>query len=700
MAKIKTMVMLAGLLLLTALLAIGTATPTAFSQTGEYRAAFEVTDPPKTGRVGLPLVLPKVTIKNAGTLGWPAGGTNEVRLGYRWFYGYGAAIPKTGETAWEEIRGKLTVDIPVGQSIIFPDFQVRVPNTPGDYTLRLDMVFTTGDRYFQQLGSSDFSLNVSVKARDTTAPSVTMSALPIYSTSTTFPVTWAGKDDNDGSGIATYDIQYKTLTDNNWQSWLNNTPLSTANFSGDNGKVYQFRARARDKSGNQSNFPNNEQTVTRVDSLSPVAKINALPANSAGVFLVNWSGFDDLSGLQLFDVQYREGNGEWLDWIITSASTSGVFNGEAGKTYGFRVRATDYAGNQQEYSNQAQATTTVAAAPSSAYAPPLPPAQPTTGTKTYFFPLAVKNGDNGTGVTGIVVHNSGNAPANIFVRYINREGAPDNTPAGQPLTNDAATAAARVKTETDTIPAGSFKSYWAGDLGIPFYNGWLTVASSSNLVVTGIREAANGRTVTYAASSAATTLYLPYFNKANSTISIANTIPISTEVEIRYYNQQGALVTTDKRQLSRLGSARFSINTPNPSDTFVGSVVLVSRQAIAGSVETILDDGTAFSYPAQTKAEQTPPPLNAYKEVDGFTTTLLLQNPDKDPLNFKVEYINANNAVVGIVEQQLAGFGQVSLWQGNIPGNTFNGKIKITATKPVVAVVVGAGAGYKGRVFP
>ena len=239
-----------------------------------------------------------------------------------------------------------------------------VPNAAGDYTLHIDLV-QGANGWLADKGSPDLAFKVTVRAKDITAPTSQVSPLPLFSTSTTFTVTWEARDDNGGSGVAYYDLQYKVPGDQEWHDWLLNTGATSAQFAGENGKLYLFRSRASDTAGKNGIYPENEQASTRVDSLAPSAKIESLPAQSPEVFLVRWSSFDNVAGaaVSLCDVQYREGsNGAWTDWLLGTSAGSALFKGEPAKSYSFRVRASDYAGNQGDYPAEAQATTTVSAA--------------------------------------------------------------------------------------------------------------------------------------------------------------------------------------------------------------------------------------------------------------------------------------------------------------------------------------------------
>jgi hypothetical protein len=97
--------------------------------------------------------------------------------------------------------------------------------------------------------------------------------------------------------------------------------------------------------------------ITRTDSVKidrspPSSRAFADSYSASTSFTVHWEGHDAFSGIAAFDVQSKEGtNGTWQPWIPGAGplQTSGLYVGARGKTYYFRVRARDKAGNQGTY---------------------------------------------------------------------------------------------------------------------------------------------------------------------------------------------------------------------------------------------------------------------------------------------------------------------------------------------------------------
>jgi hypothetical protein len=96
-------------------------------------------------------------------------------------------------------------------------------------------------------------------------------------------------------------------------------------------------------------------TKRAVDDEAPVSWIRRLRRiRFAPAFKVHWTGYDlGGSGIRCYDVQYRDGIGEWQDWMTCTTNTSAKFRAQYGHMYSFRVRATDNAGNVEEWSPKA-----------------------------------------------------------------------------------------------------------------------------------------------------------------------------------------------------------------------------------------------------------------------------------------------------------------------------------------------------------
>lgn len=111
------------------------------------------------------------------------------------------------------------------------------------------------------------------------------------------------------------------------------------------------------------------------DIWAPASRVEPLPAESPGIFYVEWTGTDTgIAGIQSYDAQVKDGaGGAWTDWQMGVEYDHAQFTGTGGHTYFFRVRASDYAGNVEPWPAGYDASTTVEALPPVTAIGELPP---------------------------------------------------------------------------------------------------------------------------------------------------------------------------------------------------------------------------------------------------------------------------------------------------------------------------------------
>ena len=188
---------------------------------------------------------------------------------------------------------------------------------------------------------------------DSGQPVATVNALPAFSPAS-YLVTWGGYDVAPPgcapSGIAGYDVQYR-INGQTWVNWLSGTTATSRQFfyAGNDDNV-EFRARAVDRAGNLQSF-GDPQAATRVDTEPPTSTLDALPPFTiASAFTVTWSGHDNLSGIQYYDVQVRAGDGPWETLVEHTGQTSYPLTGaESGQRYEFRIHAVDNVNNSEPW---------------------------------------------------------------------------------------------------------------------------------------------------------------------------------------------------------------------------------------------------------------------------------------------------------------------------------------------------------------
>lgn len=205
------------------------------------------------------------------------------------------------------------------------------------------------------LSQSDVDWHPRWQTNDTQPPTSQVQVLPAVAPA---PITvrWAGNDTG-GSGLRSYDVQVKTGANGTWTDWLVGTAAASGAYNGIGGQTYQFRSRARDNAFNVEAWPASADSSTVVESLPPHSFIAPLPPYSRldqGV-TVSWGGSDPGgSGIATYDLQYQIDGGNWVNWQTDTTETSSLFGvSVAGNTYAFRVKATDRAQNDGNWSTAA-----------------------------------------------------------------------------------------------------------------------------------------------------------------------------------------------------------------------------------------------------------------------------------------------------------------------------------------------------------
>lgn len=105
---------------------------------GAFKAVITVPDAPAKLKPGQKLTL-NIKIKNAGNTAWPAHGRAtdgffQVNLGDRWFDSHDVLLEKH-----PYVRSGLPADLQPNAEVEVP-LEITAPNSPGDYTLQIDMV--------------------------------------------------------------------------------------------------------------------------------------------------------------------------------------------------------------------------------------------------------------------------------------------------------------------------------------------------------------------------------------------------------------------------------------------------------------------------------------------------------------------------------------------------------------------------------
>jgi hypothetical protein len=94
------------------------------------------------------------------------------------------------------------------------------------------------------------------------------------------------------------------------------------------------------------------------DTTPPASQVASLPPQSRPEIEVHWAGSDD-RGVAHYDVFVSTDGGPWTLWRGKTRDLAGIYPGQNGTGYAFYCVATDNAGNLEEKSPQAEASTMV-----------------------------------------------------------------------------------------------------------------------------------------------------------------------------------------------------------------------------------------------------------------------------------------------------------------------------------------------------
>jgi hypothetical protein len=273
-----------------------------------------------------------LTVHNSGSLTWASKGQGAVLMGYRWITPENQPV----KDGWKDIKTAIPQDVAFAGNLSMTA-KLNAPTTPGHYAVIWDL-YRDGQGWFSDAGSQPLRVDVVVgrDPSDKTAPTSEVLPLPVYSNDTELLIRWTGQDEPKGSGIASFDIQYRIAPNGNWTDWKNGTNQTQATFDGQDGYTYEFRSRARDAAGNVEAWPDKADTYTTIDTLPPPLIIEDPESNDhvAPGSLIVRGRTEQGTFVAVNDRRADESKG-----IFTSTVQA------AGRDYLIHVTAADAAGN-------------------------------------------------------------------------------------------------------------------------------------------------------------------------------------------------------------------------------------------------------------------------------------------------------------------------------------------------------------------
>ena len=202
----------------------------------------------------------------------------------------------------------------------------------GTYDYRVCCVDYTDSNNGETCEDAEFTI-------DSVAPTTTIGALPGYSQSS-FTVSWSGSDDN--TGVASYTVEYN-LNGSGWTPWKEDTEDTEASFTAGQGDSVQFRAKAKDKAGNEGSYDYTAETI--IDSLPPVVISSSPGGTVTGPAVTLQVTTDENANCEYSDEEFEYGSGDVMSGTgITHDYSLGTL--EDGD-YNYYVRCKDLtAGNE------------------------------------------------------------------------------------------------------------------------------------------------------------------------------------------------------------------------------------------------------------------------------------------------------------------------------------------------------------------
>jgi len=224
-----------------------------------------------------------------------------------------------------------------------------------------DTGLTSGTSYSYQVQAVDTAGNLSafsnVASATTQAPPTAPGNLTATVVSTSqINLSWTAS--TSGVGLANYVMQRCQGAGCTNFAQIATATGTTYSDSGLATGTYSYRVRAADSAGNLSPYSNVANGVIP-DTQPPTAPSNLTATTSGYQISLSWAGSTDDVGVTGYLLERCQGVGcSAFAQIATSTGT--IYNDTSlvgNTTYGYRVRATDAAGNLSLYSNVANATT-------------------------------------------------------------------------------------------------------------------------------------------------------------------------------------------------------------------------------------------------------------------------------------------------------------------------------------------------------
>ncbi|MEZ6132743.1 MAG: CARDB domain-containing protein [Planctomycetaceae bacterium] len=201
---------------------------------------------------------------------------------------------------------------------------------------------------------------------DAGIPTSSVAPLPGISNQPEILLQWGGTDDEGGSAIGGFTI-WVSENGGPFQTFLENTDLTEATFTGTSGNFYAFYSTARDNAGNVEPppvIPDASIQLGGGDLTPPTSSVDSLPQRQTSAsFTVSVTGTDPnpegtASGVDAYEIYLAIDGGPWTLWNTVPASApTATYTGQSDQTLAFYSIAIDVAGNRELKSPHIEAST-------------------------------------------------------------------------------------------------------------------------------------------------------------------------------------------------------------------------------------------------------------------------------------------------------------------------------------------------------
>jgi chitodextrinase len=306
-------------------------------------------------------------------------------------------------------------------------FTSRVITSP-DGDIAEDRLATTAGSYSgtaSLVGSGDWVMQMAAfragsgggGGGDTQAPTNPSALVATATSSSQIGLTWTASTDN--VGVTSYLVERCAGAGCTGFVQIATAPSASYADAGlTSTSSYSYRVRAVDAASNLSGFSGVASATTPApsDSQAPTAPSNLVATGAVTQVTLGWTAATDNVGVASYLVERCTGAGCAVFTQVGSSATAGFVDSglTATTSYGYRVRATDAAGNLGPYSGVASVTT--GAAPDT-QAPSAPSSLVATGSASQIGLVWTGSTDN-VGVTGYLIERCAGVGCSSFAQII------------------------------------------------------------------------------------------------------------------------------------------------------------------------------------------------------------------------------------------------------------------------------------------